>query len=198
MERKAAAPRADFVLEADARELRRAIDWFAGWLPRDRWSADASLWLEGRCLVVRIGNDEARVPAGGAWPGIVVVPASFLLDCPEPIGRTERVVLAVDGDRIRIDGSSVRYARRRIGDPWPEFVEPLAPLTLLERLRLPERHSAEALRYSGLADAAEETRERLLEILARAESALYDAAVSHEVDPDQAIAALFALLEPRR
>ncbi len=89
--------------------------------------ADASLWLEGHEFVVRAGNDEARVPACGSWPGIVVFPAAVLLSEPA-VPEAQSLRLAIEGARVWFTAlGSWRELRASLGSSWSFDLAPARP-----------------------------------------------------------------------
>jgi len=187
--------RADFSLDVDCNALASVVHVIRGWLSEDQLLADASLWQEFHELVVRVGADDARVPARGSWPGIVVIPAGILLEgLPAP--PSPRLRLAIEGDRIRIGaGLTLRYRSRLVRDPWPRFVEGWDRMTLAEKLLVPSQFSAEEIRYSGLTTAVTEAESFLDDVLCGLEEVACYVADSHGFEACEITEAVKMLLE---
>lgn len=188
-------PAADFFLAIDGPTFSSAIRVIRSWLPDEQLQADASLWYEGNELAVRVGADEARVPARGSWPGIVVVPAAFLIE--GLVGaEAEEVRLAIEADRIRIGSSfSMGYRLKPVRDPWPRFIDGWERMTLLEKLMAPTKFTQEDVRYSGLTKRVDGAEAILEGVLAALEDVAWDVGEAHDLNSSEIVAAVKKLLE---
>ena len=68
-----------FEVVVDGPLFRKAVAYFESWIPENQLSARAALWLDGRNMVLRIGNVEVRFAATGTWPSVVLTNAHFLI-----------------------------------------------------------------------------------------------------------------------
>jgi hypothetical protein len=193
-------PEETFALAIESDAFRKAARLFEGWIPRNQMTARAALWLDQVDLVIRIGNDEARVAADGTWPGIVIMAAGFLIAESTGLPDSGQIQLSVDADRIRLEtqtGSRTVACQVLANAPeWPEFIEQLAPFTMLEYLLLPQRFSAASIEYSGLADEVAGCVSSLGELVDHLHDAIYEAATILELDPAQVREALAFLVGP--
>ena len=192
-------PSESFEVVVDGPLFRKALAYFESWVPQNQLSARSALWLDGRNMVLRIGNVEVRVPATGTWPTVVLTNARFLISEHEGLTEAEEFPLTVEGDRLRLKtriGSQIGDCeiRRRV-EGWPEFVEQLTPFTMLETLLLPQRFSRDAIDYSGLTQEVERCVSDLRGVLWSLNDAVYETATISELDPAQVWEALQFLLE---
>lgn len=155
-----------FELEVDAPALREALTLFEGWLSELQWDARAVLWLEGAQLVVRFGNDEARVRARGTWPGMVAAQSALVASIREELEGCRSFRLAVEGDRLWLGPRlRIRCEQLPAGRGLPRYVELHEPPRLLECVLLGLRHEPETLRHSGIERLVAGAQETLDEVV---------------------------------
>lgn len=189
-----------YSLRVDAAEFRRAAKLFASWIPRMQWAAPAGFWLRDGRLVLRIGNDEALVPAEGHWPGAVVATIGFVAGVAHDLPEGGSLVLLADSDHIRIGlpaGSRVIRCERLDAPPaWPQFVEQLTPLRLIDFLLLPQRYSAASIAHSGLADRVHGSVTSIRDLVDCLRDQIDETCEGMHLAPDEALEALEYLTGP--
>lgn len=189
-----------FALAIDSEAFCKAAQLFERWIPQNQLTAQAALWLDRGDLVVRIGSDEARVPAAGSSPGTVTLPAGFLTAESGGLPDSGEIHLSIDGNRLRLrmPGGSKSTPCEIATDPpeWPEFIEQLTPFTMLELLLLPQRYSAASIEHSGLADEVSGAASSLRDLVDHLDDAIHEAATSLGLDAAQAQEALTFLVGP--
>lgn len=187
-----------FDVAVDGAAFRKAAGLFEGWIPKNQLRAHAGLWLDGGDLVVRIGKDEARVPATGSWPRTLITSAGFLIAESSGLPAAGEIRLSVSGDLLRLKtATGSRSGACRIHAPdWPEFIEQLTPFTMLETLLLPQRFSAASIAYSGLTDEIARCVAGVRDLVDHLDEAIDDVVTTLALDPAQAREALAFLVGP--
>jgi len=173
-------------LAVDAAGYREAAALFERWIPENQLRAHVALWLDGQELVIRVGDDEAHVPATGTWPAIVVSRAAFLIADSSELPDTGHLHLSVEGSRLRIkhatrNGTSDCQVHHR-GVTWPKFIEQLTPFTMLEKLLLSRDFSDASIEYSGLAQEVADSLSEIRDLFESLDYAIGDFTEDREVD----------------
>jgi hypothetical protein len=178
-----------FHLTVESEHFRRAAGLFEQWLPRNQWKSRCGLWLHGSELVMRIGNDEAAIPASGTWPPAVLTSANWLIVESSRWPGTGQIELSVADDRLRVRTETGSRTHACTVEPvrpsWPRCVEQLAPFTMLEILLLPQRFAEQSIEYSGLAEELARCVAKIRQVVDSLTDSIHDAAETHELDPGQ-------------
>jgi len=189
-----------FHLIVESEHFRRATGLFEQWIPRNQWNSYCGLWLDGGDLVMRIGNDEAFIPATGTWPAAVITTAEWLIVESSRWPEKGEIQLSPEEDQLRIrtaTGSRAHACRLENARPsWPRCIEQIAPFTMLETLLLPQRFAEASIEYSGLTEEVAGCVAKIRDVVDALADALDDAAEHRKLDPAQVREVLDYLLGP--
>src|SRR5688572_19240070 len=124
-------------------------------------ASDVVLSWDGDGLALDAAGQSTVLPATGAWPGQVRVPARFLLAIAPRLPAGERLEIRVEAGRMYVNNVSVACTWDERGEQQIELpLDP--PITLI--LSLAHRYSAEEIARSGnarLLRDAQDRRDRL-------------------------------------